>query len=385
MNKFKKINHDIQSKEFIINIGPQHPSTHGVLKLQLSLEGEIITRCIPHIGYLHRCFEKHAENITYKQIIPYTDRLDYLSSMINNHIFCIGVEKMLNISNNIPIRIEYIRVLVCELNRIASHLMFIGTYSMDLGSITPFLWAFIERENIIKLLEWVSGSRMLYNYITIGGIHNELPDDFEKYCKEAIQNLKYKIKSFNKMLTNNILFINRTANVGILPMQMAINYGCTGPVLRGSGLKWDLRKVDQYSIYNKLNFQVAYGKGLMGTTGDCWDRFKVRVEEIESSINIILECIEYLINTPKINIKYNNKKIHIINKEYYIRGEGSKGELGFYFIAQETNNEKPYRCKVRAPSFSNLQVISELAKGALISDLIAILGSIDIILGEVDR
>ncbi|UOF94217.1 MAG: NADH-quinone oxidoreductase subunit D, partial [Bacteroides sp.] len=352
--------------------------------LELLMRGEIVIKCTPHIGYLHRCFEKHTEYLTYKQIIPYTDRLDYLSSMNNNHVFCMGVEKLYGIDKYIPIEIEYIRVLMVELNRIASHLMFIGTYSMDLGSITPFLWAFSERENIIKLLESVSGSRLLYNYISIGSVYKKISSIFFDNCKYVMIGLIKKLNSLKEMLNNNIVFIKRTANIGILPLKFAINYGCSGPVLRASGLKWDLRKIDKYSIYSLLNFDIPYGINSIGVVGDCWNRFNVRLEEIYQSIDMVYQCMKYLKKLPKIEIINSNKKIYPLYKEYYIRGENPRGELGFYFVTQD-NSEIPLRCKVRAPSFANLQIISTLCINYTISDLIAILGSIDIVLGEVDR
>lgn len=373
----------------VINMGPQHPSTHGVLRLELITDGEIIKECIPHIGYLHRCFEKHAEALSYPQIIPYTDRLDYLASMNNNHIFAMGVEKMMGIEKDIPKRVEYIRVLVSELNRIASHLLAIGTYGIDIGSFTPFLWCFRDREHIMNMLEWASGARMLYNYIWVGGLFYDIPVGFEDRCKEFVAYFRPKLAELNTVLTDNAIFINRTANIGILPMDVAINYGCSGPMLRGSGLKWDLRRIDNYSVYPELDFEIPIGKGEAGTTGDCWDRFKVRTEEIEQSLRIIEQCAERLSKELKRTPDFDPRaklprKCTPKAQEFYFRAEGAKGELGFYFIA-DGKTDKPIRCKVRAPSFSNLSVISEISRGALMADMVAIIGSIDIVLGEVDR
>lgn len=387
--RYEELKDSLRTEEMVINMGPQHPSMHGVLRLELITDGEVVRECIPHIGYLHRCFEKHAESLTYPQTIPYTDRMDYLASMNNNHIFAMGVERMLGIENEIPKRVEFIRVLVAELNRIASHLMAIGTYGIDIGAFTPFLWCFRDREHIMNMLEWASGARMLYNYIWIGGLFYDLPVGFEERCSEFIEYFKPKLKELNTLLTDNQIFISRTADIGILPLDVAINYGCSGPVLRGSGLKWDLRRVDQYSVYPELEFDIPYGKGEVGTAGDCWNRFKIRAEEVVQSVRIIEQCLERLQKDlqrrpdfdPRTKVP---KKCIPRHREYYVRGEGAKGELGFYFIAQE-RSDKPFRCKSRGPSFCNLQVVSEITRGAMIADVVAILGSIDVVMGEVDR
>ncbi len=379
----------IGAEEMIINMGPQHPSTHGVLRLQLVTDGEIVKEVIPHVGYLHRCFEKHAESMNYGKTIPFTDRMDYLASMNNSHAFVMGVERMLGIDQRIPKRIEYIRVLACELNRIASHLIAIGTYGIDIGAFTPFMWCFRDREHIMNMLEWASGSRMLYNYIWVGGLFYDLPVGFEERCSEFIQYFKPKLSELDGLLTENQIFISRTANIGALPADVAINYGCSGPMLRASGLKWDLRRVDEYSVYPELEFDVPVGKGEMGKLGDCWDRFKVRVDEIKESVRIIEQSLERLAGPLKRTADFDPralvpKKVNLKAQDYYVRAENPKGELGFYFITQE-KTDIPKRVKARGPSFHNLSVLPELAKGVLIADLVAILGSIDIVLGEVDR
>lgn len=383
-----KIN-SVSSEEMVLNLGPQHPSTHGVLRLELITDGEIVKEVIPHLGYLHRCFEKHGEALSYNQIIPYTDRLDYLASMNNNLAFVMGVEKMLGIENDIPKRVEYIRVLVCELNRIASHLIAVGTYGIDIGAFTPFLWCFRDREHIMNMLEWASGARMLYNYIWVGGLFYDLPIGFEERCKGFVDYFKPKLKELNELLTENQIFISRTANVGVLPLDVAINYGCSGPVLRGSGLKYDLRRVDGYSVYPELDFDIPYAKGEIGAVGDCWNRYKVRIDEIAESLKIIEQCVDKLSKDYKRTPDFDPraklpKKITPKAQDFYIRAENPKGELGFYFIA-DGRSDKPFRIKSRGPSFNNLSVISEISKGILIADLIAIIGSIDIVLGEVDR
>ena len=389
MNNLKTDLSKLKNEEMILNMGPQHPSMHGVLRLELVTDGETVKECIPHIGYLHRCFEKHAEALNYQQIIPFVDRMDYLSSMNNDHVFVMGVEKMLGIDQSIPKRVEYIRVLVCELNRIASHLIAIGTYGMDIGAVTPFFFCFKEREHILNLLEWASGARLLYNYIWIGGLFYDLPIGFEQRCSEFLTQFKPKMRELDELLTNNSIFISRTQNIGVLPLDVAINYGCSGPMLRGSGINYDLRRIDGYSVYPELDFEIPIGAGKMGTTGDCWDRFDVRVREISESIKIAEQCIERLTKELKRSPEFDPraklpKKLIPKAQEFYCRGEMPKGELGYYFIA-DGKSDKPFRCKARAASFSNLSVLPELAKGAMIADLIAILGSIDIVLGEVDR
>lgn len=375
--------------EMILNVGPQHPSTHGVLRLELVSDGEIVKEIVPHMGYLHRCFEKHAESMSYGKTIPFTDRLDYLASMNNSHAFVMGVERMLGIDDKIPKRVEYIRVLVCELNRIASHLIAIGTYGIDIGAFTPFLWCFRDREHIMNMLEWASGSRMLYNYIWIGGIFYDLPVGFEERCSEFVHYFKPKLKELDELLTNNQIFISRTANVGALPLDVAINYGCSGPMLRASGLKRDLRRVDEYSVYPELEFNIPVGSGAMGTLGDCWDRYKVRVDEIMESIIIIEQCLARLKKEFKRVPDFDPralvpKKVSPKAQDFYVRAENPKGELGFYFIT-DGKSDIPKRVKARAPSFHNLSVLPIIAKEVLMADMIAILGSIDIVLGEVDR
>lgn len=375
--------------EMIINMGPQHPSTHGVLRLELITDGEIVKDIIPHLGYLHRCFDKHAESMNYGKTIPFTDRLDYLASMNNSHAFVMGVERMLGIDDKIPKRVEYIRVLVCELNRIASHLIAIGTYGIDIGAFTPFMWCFRDREHIMNMLEWASGSRMLYNYIWVGGLFYDLPVGFEQRCQEFIDYFKPKLIELDELLSTNQIFISRTANIGILPADVAINYGCSGPMLRASGIKWDLRRIDGYSVYPELDFDIPIGKGQMGTVGDSWDRYKVRVDEIYESVRIIEQCLARLMSDfarlPDFDPRgMVPKKVNMKAQNYYVRAENPKGELGFYFETQE-KTDIPRRLKARGPSFNNLSVLPELGRGVLIADLIAILGSIDIVLGEVDR
>jgi NADH-quinone oxidoreductase subunit D len=386
-NKFRL--EDLRTEEMIINLGPQHPSTHGVLRLEVVSDGELIKEVVPHIGYLHRCFEKHAENLPYNQTIPFVDRMDYVASMNSEHVYALGVERMLGITEQIPKRVEYIRVLVAELNRIASHLIAIGTYGLDLGAFTPMFWAITDREHILRLLEWASGARLLYNYIWIGGLFYDLPVGFEDRCGEFVTYFRPRLDDLERLLIDNRIFIERTANVGVLPLPLAINAGATGPMLRGSGLRFDLRKVDGYSVYPELDFTVPVGEGRMGAVGDCWDRTWVRAQEIHQSLYLIEQCLKKL-KTDHVRTRDFDpqavvpKKIRPKAQDFYVRGENPKGELGFFFRA-DGKSDIPFRVKVRAPSFVNLSILPEMAKGVLVADLIAILGSIDIVLGEVDR
>jgi NADH-quinone oxidoreductase subunit D len=386
-NKFDPKN--LRTEEMIINLGPQHPSTHGVLRLEVLMDGEIVKEVVPHIGYLHRCFEKHAENLPYNQVIPFVDRLDYVAAMNCEHAYAIGVEKMLGIENQIPKRVEYVRVLVAELNRIGSHFIAIGTYGMDIGAFSPFFWLMRDREHILRLLEWASGARLLYNYIWIGGLFYDLPVGFEERCREFIDYIMPKIKELEGILIDNKIFIDRTANVGVLPLDLAINCGVTGPMLRASGLRYDIRKVDGYSVYPEIDFNVPIGEGKMGQVGDCWDRTHVRVEEIYESLKIIRQCLDKLTGEHKRTREFDPqalvpKKIRPKQQDLYVRAEIPKGELGFFFRA-DGRSDIPFRCKCRSCSFVNLSVLPELAKGILIADLIAIIGSIDVVMGEVDR
>ena len=369
----------VKTEEMILNMGPQHPSTHGVLRLELQLEGEIILKVIPHIGYLHRCFEKHAEAMTYPQVIPYTDRMDYLASIGNEFGYAVAVEKLLNI--HVPERVEYIRVIMAELQRIASHLVALGTYGADIGAMTPFLFCFRDREKILSLFEMTCGARLLYNYIWVGGLSHDLHPDFVRQTRDFVTYFKPKIKELNDLLTYNKIFIDRTANVGILPLDTAINFGISGPMLRGSGLKWDLRKDDPYSVYHKFDFDIPVGEGKVGTVGDCWDRYYVRVLEMGESLKIIEQALDQL---PEGDVSSAiPKRIKPPVGQVYARVENPRGELGYFIISDGSVN--PFRVKVRAPSFVNLGVMDVLCRGHMVADIIAILGSVDIVLGEVDR
>lgn len=370
----------LRTDEMIINMGPQHPSTHGVLRLEVVLDGEIVVDVIPHIGYLHRCFEKHAENMmNYQQVIPYVDRMDYLASMNNDWGYALAVERLLKIE--VPPRVEYIRVIMAELQRIASHLIAIGTFGIDMGAFTPFLWCFRDRERILDLFEMTCGARLLYNYIWVGGVSHDLPPGFIDKAKDFCVYFRPKIKELNDVLSYNEIFVKRTAHVGVLPKDVAINYACSGPMLRGSGVDWDLRRDDPYGVYDKFEWEVQIGKGEKGTVGDCWDRYMVRVWEMEESLKIIEQA---LAGIPEGNVQSAiPKRIRPEHGEIYVRTESPRGELGFFIMSDGTAS--PYRVKARSPAFVNLSVLPEISRGGMLADLVAIVGSVDIVLGEVDR
>lgn len=383
MGEIKKIELDysqLDSERMRLNMGPQHPSTHGVLRLEVELDGEIVTDVIPHIGYLHRCFEKHCEKMEYPQVTPYIDRLDYISSMNNEWPYIMGVEHMMGIK--IPDKCEYLRVIVAELNRIANHQVAISAFGLDAGAFTPLLWLFRDREYILAILEKLSGGRLLYNYFRVGGMASDVYPTFKVEVLDCLKQIRKTMPEILNLLINNKIFIERTANVGILPADVAVNYGCTGPVIRGSGLAYDLRKTEPYSIYDRFDFDVQIGKGEMGRVGDCWDRNIVRYREVEESCKIIEQAIQQMSMDGDIN-EAIPKKVRPPKGEIYCKAENPKGELGFYIISDGKNN--PERIKCRATSFVNLSVLPEISRGYLFADLIMILGSIDIVLGEVDK
>ncbi|HMK37700.1 MAG TPA: NADH-quinone oxidoreductase subunit D [Bacteroidota bacterium] len=370
----------LKSEEMVISMGPQHPSTHGVLRLELVVDGEVVVDVIPHIGYLHRCFEKHCEHMTnYQQVIPYADRMDYVAAMSNEFGYVVACEKLLKIK--VPERVEYIRVIMAEFSRIVSHLIAIGTYGMDIGAFTPFLYCMRDRERVLDIFEQTCGARLLYNYMWIGGLSHDVPANFAPRVKDFCRYFRPKIRELNDLLSYNKIFIKRTANVGVLPADVALNYAVSGPVLRGSGVAWDLRKNDPYSIYDRFDFEIPVGKGLKGTVGDCWDRYMVRVHEMEQSVNIIEQAVEKL---PAGDVAAAiPKRIRPDAGDVYVRTETPKGELGYYIVSDGTAT--PFRVKVKSPCFVNLSALPAMCRGAMIADIVAILGSIDIVLGEVDR
>ncbi len=370
---------DVESEEMLVNMGPQHPSTHGVLRIVLRTDGETVLEATPHLGFLHRCKEKIGESLPYIQYIGYTDRLDYLSAMNNNHAWSMSVEKLAGIQ--VPIRAEYIRVLAAELNRIASHLVSFGAYGLDMGAFTPFLYAFRDREYILDLFEQLCGARLTLSYINIGGVTWDLPPHFAEKVKEFLDYFEPKIDEYDRLLSSNHIFIKRTANIGVVTKELAIGYALSGPMIRGSGIAMDLRKDRPYSIYEQIDFDVCVGTGEHGTLGDCWDRYWVKMLEMRQSVRIARQCLEQMPDGP-FRAKLP-RAMKVPTGEVYCEFENPRGHLGFYIESQ--GGVIPYRVKIRGPSFVNLAVTHELARNVLLGDVPAIIGSIDIVMGEVDR
>lgn len=375
---------DIRTEEMLLNMGPQHPSTHGVFRVVIRTDGEMVLESESHVGYLHRCFEKCAEGNNYLQVVPYTDRMDYLCAVANNLGYAETVEKLLP-KVEVPERAQYIRVLVTELNRIASHLIAFGTYGLDLGAITPFLHAWRDREKILKIFEKLCGQRLNYSYIRIGGVTFDMTDEilgdiqgFVDYFDPTI------LDEYDSLLSYNGIFISRTANIGILSPELAIDHGVTGPSLRGSGLARDLRRTEPYSIYDRFEFDIPVGSGEMGVLGDCWDRYMVRIREMRQSCRIIRQVLSGIPDGPFCD-KKAFRGVKPVKGEVYHRVEGARGEVGFYLVSDGTDH--PYRLKARGPSFCNISVLDTLtARGdCMLADLVAVIGSLDIVMGEVDR
>lgn len=365
---------EILSQGMVINVGPQHPSTHGVLRLILTLDGEQIMNCEPVIGYLHRGLEKMMERRPYRHNIPFTDRLDYLAALSNNLGICQCIERLGGVE--VPERAKYIRVLLMELQRIASHLVFLGTFGTDLGATTMFLYAFREREMVLDLLEECTGARLTYNWIRVGGVPDDLPEGFAEKVLAFVKVFRERIRDYDQLLTHNRIFRSRTQGIGVLPKEAALAYGTSGPVARGSGVAYDIRKVDPYEVYDRVEFEVP-----VFDRGDVWARYLVRMEEMRQSLRIIEQVLRDMPDGPV------QTKLPKIFKPpagvAYSRVESPRGELSFMMVSDGSPN--PVRVHIRAPSFVNLSVLPRLLEGAKVADLVAILGSIDVVLGEIDR
>lgn len=362
------------TEEFFVNMGPQHPSTHGALRLVLRLDGETIIEVVPHFGYIHRGLEKQAENETYIQYIHLTDRQDYLTALQNNHCACLAIEKAMEIG--VPERGEYIRVMLCELNRIASHLVFYACYGGDLGGQTALLYGFKEREMIHDIFEEVCGQRLTMNYFRPGGSVKDVPDTFIPRVKAFLEHLKQAMNDYEKFLSKNVIMLFRSKKIGVLSKEKAIELGCSGPVLRASGVNFDVRKNNPYSIYSSLNFNVP-----VASEGDCYARYVVRIQEIYESMKILEQCIEKFPNgayrtAPKPNYKLPKGR-------YYAQTETAKGIYGTYIVAEQ--GDKPYRIHTRSPSFANLFALNEMCKGHKVSDLVIVMATIDPVIPEIDR
>ncbi|MBI2832545.1 MAG: NADH-quinone oxidoreductase subunit D [Chloroflexi bacterium] len=365
----------IKTEPFLLNIGPQHPSTHGVFRMRATMDGEVIVDMEPVFGYLHRGIEKLAEERTYNGFVSLTDRLDYLSSMSNNFAYCMAVEKLAGIK--VTERCEYIRVIMAELQRIASHLIAVGAFLNDCGAfMTPIVYMIREREKILDLFEMVSGQRLTYNYMRVGGLSQDIPEEFLPALDKFLEQMPRWIDEYDQLLRQNEVLLARSRGVGILPKETAINISASGPVLRASGVKWDIRKVDPYSVYDRFEFDIP-----TGACGDCYDRYRVRVEEMRQSLRILGQARKQLpggeFQTPVV------QPVHLPVGEVYGHIESTRGELGFYIVSD--NSIAPYRCHIRAPSFLNLTALRDMVVGWKIADAILIFGSIDIVMGEIDR
>lgn len=365
---------DILSQGMVINVGPQHPSTHGVLRLILTLDGEQIIACEPVIGYLHRGLEKMMERRPYRLNIPFTDRLDYLAALSNNLAICQCIERLAGIE--VPERAQYIRVLLMELQRIASHLVFLGTFGTDLGATTMFLYAFREREMVLDLLEECTGARLTYNWVRVGGVPDDLPEGFGQKVLDFVKIFRQRLEEYDRLLTYNRIFRSRTQGIGVLPREMALAYGCSGPVARASGVNYDIRKVAPYEIYDRVEFDVPVLEA-----GDVWARYLVRMEELRQSLRIIEQVLRDMPDGP-VQVKLP-KVFKPPAGIAYSRVESPRGELSFMMVSDGSPN--PVRVHIRAPSFVNLSVLPRLLEGTKVADLVAILGSIDVVVGEIDR
>lgn len=392
---------DMMGEKMVLNMGPSHPATHGVLRLVLELDGEIITKCDPDCGYLHRGDEKIAENMTYTQFIPYTDRLDYLAPLSNNVAYALAVEKLLGIDKQLPPRCQYIRTICCELGRIQAHLLGLGAFAMDVGAMTVFLHTFQEREKIYNLCEALTGARFTTSYTRIGGLSRDIPPGWTDQLRKFLDEVVINFNESEKLLTRNRIFVDRTKDIGVISKEDAIDYGLTGPNLRASGVDYDLRKAHPYLVYDQLQFDIP-----VGTVGDCYDRYLVRMEEMRQSVRILHQCLDKLpdgpINVPdgKVVLPPKDKVLTSMEElihqfilvtqgvncppgEVYFGAENPKGELGFYINSR--GGGTPHRMKIRSPSFVNISILHKLLPGHMVSDTVAILGSLDFVMGECDR
>ena len=390
---------EVQIKNYTLNFGPQHPAAHGVLRMVMELDGEIVERIDPHIGLLHRGTEKLIEHKTYLQAMPYFDRLDYVAAMSQEHAFVLAAEKLLGCE--VPERAQYIRVLFCEISRILNHIMNVGAQAMDVGATTPMLWAFVERETLMEFYERASGARMHAAYFRIGGVHQDIPPELETDIRTFINHFPSVLDDVEALLTDNRIFKQRNVDIGIVSQEDAMAWGFSGVMLRSTGLAWDLRKSEPYDVYAKMDFDIP-----VGLNGDCYDRYLMRLEEMKQSMKIMTQCLDQMPKGPVLSLdpkiapprrsemktsmealinhfKHYTEGVKIPAGETYTAVEAPKGEFGVYLVSD--GSSKPYRCKIRAPGFAHLQGMDFLTRGHMLADASAILGSLDIVFGEVDR
>ena len=390
---------EVQIKNLTLNFGPQHPAAHGVLRLVLELDGEVVDRADPHIGLLHRGTEKLIEYKTYLQALPYFDRLDYVSTMAQEHCYSLAVEKLLGCE--VPPRAQYIRVLFCEITRLLNHLLWLSTHALDVGAMTPFLWMFEDREVLMEFYEAVSGARMHAAYIRPGGVHQDMPAGLDERIRAFREPFAKRLDEIETLLTENRIWKQRTVDIGVVTAEQAMDWGFSGPMLRGSGVAWDLRKAQPYDVYDRMDFDIPVGKN-----GDCYDRYLVRVEEMRQSLRIMDQCLDEMPDGP---IKTADRKIapppraemkrsmealihhfklytegyHVPAGETYTAVEAPKGEFGVYIVADGGN--QPYRCKIRTPGFAHLQGLDFMSRGHMLADVVTIIGTLDLVFGEIDR
>ena len=369
----------LETEEMTLNMGPQHPSTHGVLRFVVKADGEVMRQAVADVGYLHRSIEKISEKVGYHGFMPYTDRVDYVAAMFCNQGWSMVCEKLANIK--VPKRGEYCRVIAAELNRISSHLLSVGTMILDIGAATPFFHAIREREKINDLLEELCGARLTYNYMRIGGVAWDLPPGFAERTLDFLDNFELAAREFQDLITYNKIYVERLIDVCPIPGDLAINYNLTGPNLRASGVKYDVRRDDPYSIYSELDFEVPIGTGELGTVGDCFDRYIVRIREMNESVRILRQCFKQMPPGPVITKV--PRKFKPPAGDAFIRVESARGDMGWYAVSD--GSEFPYRCKIRTGSFSAMSIIEEVSPGLMLADLVAVIASLDIVAPEVDR
>jgi len=379
MNETAQAETGFFAEEMTISVGPQHPSTHGVLRFVVKTDGEVINEAIPDVGYLHRSIEKIGEKVTWHGYVPYTDRADYLAAMFANQVFCMAAEKLASVE--VTRRGEFCRVIACELNRIASHLISVGTFGQDIGAMTPFVHALRERETINNLMEEICGARLTYNYIRIGGVGYDILPETCTRITEFLDHFEPIVDEFNRLLSGNKIFIERLAGVAVVSREDALSYNLVGPNLRGSGIKWDIRRDIPYSVYPELDFEVPVGTAQVGKLGDSYDRYWVRIRELQESSKILRQCLKMMPKGPA--IAKVARKFKPPAGECYARVEAPRGDMGFYVIAD--GSEYPYRVRIRTGSFTAMAIIDKLSKGIMVADLIALIGSLDVDAPEIDR
>ncbi len=375
------LDNETSGDEMVLNMGPHHPSTHGVLRFVLKTDGEIIRKAVPDVGYLHRSIEKIGERTSYEGFMPYTDRVDYLAAMFANEVWAIACERLFGVE--VPKRAQYLRAISCELNRIISHLISLGCFAMDVGAFTPFVQALREREFVNDFIEELCGARLTYNYHRIGGVSFDIPIGWKDKVLEWVDHFEPMIDEFDRLITYNDIFVKRTANIAVISGKEAIDWGLVGPNLRASGVRWDVRRDEPYGVYPELRFEIPVGTGRLGTVGDCFERFWVRVEEMRQSARIVRQCLKKIDAHPVNDIQGQLPKKLRAEGEVYAHVESARGDLGCYIIA--AGKDQPYRVRFRTGSFTSMAIIEPKSPGLFIADMVALISSLDVVAPEIDR